>query len=461
MNCLWLLQGAAGQFEQARQGLDTPFLERLMGVVGIATMLGIAFLMSANRRRVNWRLIGTGVGLQLLFGILVLKTGVGRALFQGANQAFTALLRFTVEGARFVFGNLVNNNVPVGPVVDPANPGGAPLASVEMWANTGSFFAFTVLPTIIFFSSLMSVLYFLGIMQRVVQGIAWVMQRIMGTSGAETLSVAGNIFVGQTEAPLLIKPFVGRMTRSELNTVMVGGFATIAGGVMAAYVAMLSPFFPDIAGHLLTASVMNAPAALVISKLLVPEVDEPVTKGTAKLSVKMEDANVIDAAAGGAAQGLRLALNVGAMLLAFVALIALINAMIGGLGGLVGVENLTIERIFGWVLAPLAWLMGVPWGDAGTVGSLIGVKAVLTEFIAYLQLATVLDAGGQLSARGAVIATYALLGFANFPSIAIQIGGIGGIAPERRHDLSKLGLRAMIGGNLAAFMSASLAGMLV
>lgn len=458
---VWVVaQTAAEQLAQARQGLDTPFAARLMGVVGIAAMLAIAWLLSANRRRVNWRLVGFGVGLQAVFGVLVLKTGVGRGLFHAANVAFTRLLGFTEEGARFIFGNLVRNNVPVGV------PGGAPndmapIAEPQAWAATGAYFAFSVLPTIIFFSSLMSVLYYLGVMQWIVRGLAWVMQRFLGTSGAETLSAAGNIFVGQTEAPLLIKPFVGRMTYSELNTVMVGGFATIAGGVMAAYVGMLSPYFPDIAGHLLTASVMNAPAGLVISKLLVPEVDEPATRGTLKLEVERREANVIDAAASGAGQGLQLALNVGAMLLAFIALIALINFGVGAVGSLFGRTDLSLQIIFGWLFAPLAWLMGVPWGDAGTVGSLIGVKAVVNEFVAYLQLAGTLESGAAVSPRAAVIATYALLGFANLSSIAIQIGGIGGLAPERRGDLSRLGLRAMIGGNLAAFMSASLAGMLV
>jgi CNT family concentrative nucleoside transporter len=283
----------------------------------------------------------------------------------------------------------------------------------------------------------------------------------MGTSGAETLSVAGNIFVGPTEAPLLIKPFVGRMTYSELNTVMVGGFATIAGGVMAAYVAMLTPYFSDIAGHLLTASVMNAPAALLISKILVPEVGQPETRGTSDLTVEREGVNLIDAASSGAAQGLKLALNVGAMLLAFVALIALFNALLGALGGLMGLPQLSIEWMLGWVFRWVVLAMGVPWSEAGLVGSLIGVKTVLTEFIAYLQLAANLGSSEPLSPRAAVIATYALLGFANLPSIAIQIGGIGGIAPERRGDLSRLGLRAMIGGNLAAFLSACWAGILV
>jgi CNT family concentrative nucleoside transporter len=459
MTALFLLQTAAEQLAQVRQGLDTPLLARATGVFGLIAMVAIAWLLSANRRKVNWRLVGMGIVLQAIFAILVLKTGVGRALFSGANAVFVRLLGFTRDGAFFIFGNLVDTNVPVG-IPTGTVPEIGPLESVQMWANTGAAFAFLVLPTIIFFSSLMSVMYYLGVMQRVVRGIAWVMQRTMGTSGAETLSVAGNIFVGQTESPLLIKPFVNGMTMSELNTVMVGGFATIAGGVMAAYVGMLTPYFPDIAGHLLTASVMNAPAALLISKILVPELTEPATKGAVKLEVERKDANVIEAAAGGAAQGLQLALNVGAMLLAFIALIQLINFGVGAVGGLAGIENLSLERIFGWVLSPLAWLMGVPWADANTVGSLIGVKTVVNEFVAYLQLAGTLEGGG-MSPRAAIISTYALLGFANFSSIAIQIGGIGGIAPERRGDLSRLGLKAMIGGNLAAFMSASLAGMLV
>ena len=460
MSGLWLVQTAAEQLAAARDGLDTPIIARMMGFVGMGTMICLAWLLSADRKRVSWSLVAKGVGLQVVFGLLVLKTPVGRTLFEVANGVFLRLLGFTEQGAAFLFGNLVHDNVPVGIPTGAPNETAA-LTSGEFWANTGASFAFSVLPTIIFFASLVSVLYYLGVMQWIVRGIAWVMFRTMHTSGAETLSVAGNIFVGPTESPLLIKPFINGMTGSELNTVMVGGFATIAGGVMAAYVGMLSPYFPDIAGHLLTASVMNAPAALLISKILLPETEEPETKSSLDVSVKTEDANLIDAAAGGAAQGLKLALNVGAMLIAFIAFIAMFNAIVGGLGGLVGFPELSLQQIFGWVLAPLAWLMGVPWADAMEVGSLMGIKVVINDFVAYLQLAGGLEAGTTMSARAVVICTYALLGFANFATIAILIGGVGGIAPERRSDLSRLGLRAMLGGNLAAFMSASLAGMVL
>jgi concentrative nucleoside transporter, CNT family len=330
-----------------------------------------------------------------------------------------------------------------------------------MVARTGAFFAFNVLPTIIFFSSLMSLLYHLGIMQLLVRGVAWVMQRTMGTSGAETLSAAGNIFVGQTEAPLLVKPFVARMTNSELMAVMTGGFATVAGGVLAAFVGMLVMYFPDIAGHLIAASVMSAPAALVVAKIMVPEDGEPETATGLGVDLERRYVNSIDAAAGGAAEGLHLALNVGAMLLAFIALIAMLNAGIGWVGGFAGLPDLSLEGILGAILAPLAWMMGVTWADASTVASLMGVKTVVNEFVAYLQLSALLGGEVSLEPRSVIIATYALSGFANFSSIAIQIGGIGGIAPQRRQDLSRLGLRAMVAGSLAAFMTATIAGMLL
>jgi len=306
----------------------------------------------------------------------------------------------------------------------------------------------------------MSVLYYMNVMQVVVKGIAWVMQKTLGTSGAETLSASGNIFLGQTEAPLLIKPFVKTMTHSELVTVMVGGFATVAGGVLAAYVGMLSGTFPTIASHLLAASVMNAPAGLILSKILLPEVDVPTTRGTLAMNVEKTEKSVIEAAANGAAQGVQLAINVAAMLMAFIALVALLNFLLSWSGGLVGYPDLSLQGILGFVLRPLAWVMGVPWADTAYVGGLIGIKVGLNEFVAYSQFAADMSTGVALAPRSTLIVTYALLGFANFSSIAIQIGGIGGLAPERRGEIARFGLRAMIAGNLAAFLSASLAGML-
>jgi CNT family concentrative nucleoside transporter len=451
----------AAQIAIPADGLDTPLAARLRSLVGLLALGGIAWALSTDRRRIPWRLAAWGIALQVLFALFILKTPLGERLFDGAGQLVVGLLGFTLDGASFVFGNLVYDTVPVGIVGQ-----GGFSAMPDQVARTGAAFAFFVLPTIIFFSALMTVLYHLGVMQVAVRSVAWVMQRTLRTSGAETLSAAGNIFVGQTEAPLLIKPFVQRMTRSELMALMTGGFATVAGGVLAAYVGMMVTYFPDVAGHMLAASVMSAPAALVVAKLMHPETEEPETSGSLEIVVEKPDVNVIDAAARGAAEGLHLALNVGAMLLAFVALIHLCNGVLTWAGGVVGLPGLTFEAVLGWALAPLAWLMGVPWSDAPTVGSLLGVKTVLNEFVAYLQLAGTLgaaSAGGEptLEPRSVIIATYALSGFANFGSIAIQIGGIGGIAPERRHDLSELGLRAMIGGSIAAFMTATIAGMLL
>jgi concentrative nucleoside transporter, CNT family len=447
---------AAESFAALRDGLDTPLTQRLMGVVGMVTMIGLAVLMSYDRKRINWRLVGTGVTLQVVFGLVVLKTAVGRAFFETIGGWITGLLGFQEQGARFVFGNLVQSAVPVGT----AGANGVVDTSAGMVAQTGAFFAFNVLPTIIFFSALMSVLYYLGIMQRIVKGLAWGMQKTLRTSGAETLSASGNIFLGQTEAPLLIKPFVGTMTKSELITVMVGGFATVAGGVLAAYVGMLAGILPGIASHLLAASVMNAPAGLYLSKILMPETETPKTAGSLEMTTERTESSVIEAAANGAGQGVQLAINVAAMLMAFVALVAMLNAGLGWVGGLVGVDNLSLQMILGTILRPLAWVMGVPWQDTAYVGGLIGLKTSLNEFVAYAQFATDLGSGVAIAPRSAVILTYALLGFANFSSIAIQIGGIGGLAPERRGEIAKFGLKAMIAGNLAAFISASLAGML-
>ncbi|HEX8362661.1 MAG TPA: NupC/NupG family nucleoside CNT transporter [Longimicrobium sp.] len=432
-------------------------IQRAVSLLGLVVFTLIALLLSVNRRAVDWRTVAWGIGLQFIFALLILKTATGRGFFEGANDVFNALIGYTVEGAKFLFGNLVLNNIPVGPAGGPM----APVAETGTWAGAGAFFAFNVLPTIIFFSSLMTLLYHIGIMEWIVKGFGWVMMKTMRISGAESLSTAGNIFLGQTEAPLLVKPFIGTMTKSELHCIMVGGFGTVAGGVLAAYVGILVSYFPDIAGHLISASVMSAPACIAISKLMYPETEEPVTRG--KLGIKLEklDANPIDAAARGASEGLSLALNVGAMLLAFIALLALINGLLGWSFGLVGVEGFSIQRVLGWIGAPMAWLMGVPWQDAPAIGTLIGEKTALNEFVAYLHLGSMLQEGVPLDPRSVVIATYALCGFANFSSIAIQIGGIGGMAPERRGDLSRLGLRAMVAGTLANFMTACVVGILL
>jgi CNT family concentrative nucleoside transporter len=415
--------------------LDTPLSARLVSIGGIFVMLLIAWALSNNRKKVPWRVVLYGTGMQLVLGLFVLRTDAGRSTFGWLKDGVNALLSYYEEGASMVLGGIATDR----PFV----------------------FVLQILPTIIFFSSLMAVLYHLKVMQHLVGGIAWLMRRTMGTSGAESLSAAGNIFVGQTEAPLLIRPFVDKMTMSELMTVMVGGFATVAGGVFAVYVGLLKDSFPDIAGHLLTASVMSAPAALVIAKIMLPETETPETSGETATAEDAGYANVIDAAATGAADGLKLALNVAAMLIAFVALLALLNGILGGVAGWFGYPDLTLQLILGKVLSPLAWVMGVAWEDAQTVGSLLGTKTVLNEFVAYLDLSALLRDGAIKDPRSVVIATYALCGFANFGSIAIQVGGISAIAPNRRKDLAKLGLRAMIGGTLAAFMTATVAGALM
>lgn len=445
---------------QSNADLHTSFGERLQSLLGMGVLLGICYALSNNRAKISWKLVGWGMGLQLILGILVLKTGPGQELFKFANDAITKLLSFTGDGASFLFGNMAKQgNMPVG-------PGGnfGPVKGDGSVAEVGAFFAFGVLPTIIFFSSLMAVLYHLGVMQMVVKGVAWVMQRTMGTSGSETLSASGNIFVGQTEAPLLVRPFIANMTESELMAVMTGGFATVAGGVMAAYVFMLQADFAGIAGHLLAASVMSAPAALVCAKIMIPEPEPEKSQTYGQLKVNLEkiDANIIDAAARGAGDGLKLALNVGAMLLAFIALIAMINWAVGGAFAVVGVEGVTLQLILGKLLAPLAWVMGTPWQDCSSVGQLIGVKTVVNEFVAYIDMSGMIKDPNKLThPRSVIIATYALCGFSNFSSIAIQIGGIGSIAPERRGDLAKLGLRAMVAGSFACFLTATVAGLLV
>lgn len=435
---------------------------RFMGGIGCLVLVGLALLLSTDRRRINWKLVGVGISLQLAFAVLVLKTELGRRLFDVTNDAVKKLLSFSKDGARFLFGNLVDMAVPVA---------GADGAATTMVAQTGALFAFGVLPTILFFSMMSAILYHLGVLQRVVQALGWVMQRAMGTSGAESLAAAANIFVGQTEAPLVVRPFLPKMTRSELMALMTGGFATVAGGVLAAYVGMLEGSFPDIAGHLVAASVMSAPASLVMAKIMVPETEVPETRDGARIVVERTDANVIDAAARGTSEGLQLALNVGAMLIAFTALIPLINWLLQlpsfGLD-LLGLDAardafavLSMERVLGWVFAPLAFLLGVPWDDAAIVGGMLGTKTVINEFVAYLQLAGALQDGQLAHGKSVIITTYALCGFSNFASIGIQLGGLSVIAPERRKDLADLGIRAMIGASLACFMTAAVAGMLL
>jgi len=441
------------------------------GIIGIIIILGIAFLISNNKKKINWRLVLSGLAIQITLAIFIIKgdqlgqffapLGWVKEFFRFVSSFFVLILNFTTEGAKFVFGSLG---------LGPGNEG-----------SLGVFFAFQVLPTIIFFASLMSLLYYLGVMQKVVQGMAWFMARVMGTSGAESLSCTANIFVGQTEAPLMIKPYLKGMTQSELLTIMVGGMATIAGGVMAAYIQILGTAFAQannipireaqllFATHLLGASVMAAPAALLISKIMYPETGEPETKGTVKVSVEKNASNVIEAAAIGASEGMTLALNVAAMLIAFIALIALVNYFLGWVGDVFGFNNalvsqfghkFSLQLIFGSILQFIAYGIGVPWDSAYHFGSLIGTKVVLNEFVAYLDMSKLVELKSLVNEKAILMATYALCGFANFSSIAIQIGGISPLAPNRRTDLAKLGIRAVIGGTLATLLTATLAGIL-
>ena len=426
-------------------------LERGVSFLGLFVMIGIAWALSVDRRRISWRPVIWGVLLQLGFGLIVLQPSLQAFFFTVVDSGVHRLLSFAEAGADFVFQSIEPHQI--------LDADGQPHLVEGHVSPPVRTFAFWILPSIIFFSSLMAVFYHLGIMQRVVYAIAWVMQRTMGTSGAESLSAAANIFVGQTEAPLLVKPYVSRMTRSELHAMMTGGFATVAGGVMAAYVSFLRDV-PGIAGHLVTASILSAPAALAISKVMVPELEVPETRGTVKLQDIRPDRNVLEAAARGATEGAGLVINVGAMLIAFVALIAMGDWVLHFI--VLWGEPLTLARIFSWIFAPIALAMGVPWEEAPTVASLLGEKLVLTEFIAYKHLGELMAADTPaLSQRSAIIASYALCGFANFASIGIQLGGIGGIAPGRMGDLASLGLRAMIAGSLAAFMTATIAGIFI
>jgi CNT family concentrative nucleoside transporter len=403
--------------------------ERFMSLVGLFCMVGVAYLLSSHKKKINWPMVIKGVGIQIVFALLILKTTYGMEVFEGARSFFNSLLAYTTEGSKFIFGELVNDN------------------------RFGFIFVTMVLPTIIFMSSLMSVLYHLGLAQHLIKAVAIVMVKVLGTSGAESLSAAANIFVGQTEAPLVIRPYIDKMTRSEIMTLMTGGMATVAGGVFAAYVGMGIN-----AGHLLAASVMSAPAALIIGKILVPETEVSSTYGEVKMKIEKTTVNIIDAAAMGAGEGLKLSLNVAGMLLAFIALIALLNGVLSLVGGWFGFEQLSLELITGYLFAPFAFLLGIPTQDIMAVGTLLGKKVIINEFVAYLDMQSMKEA---LSERSVIISTYALCGFANFSSIAIQIGGIGTLAPGRRSELAELGIKSLIGGTLACFMTASIAGILL
>lgn len=423
----------------------------LFGIFGLSVLIGIAIAFSNNRKKIDWRMVSAGLGVQILFAYFVLNISFGKAIFDAIGRFFVKIIEFTNEGSAFLFGVIGKQDT---------------FAAVTDGANGGFMFAFQVLPTIIFFSSLMLVLYHLGIMQKIVQGMAWIMAKALKISGAESISVAANVFIGQTEAPLVVRPYVEGMTRSELLTLMIGGMATIAGGVLAAYVNILGGGDPvetqKFATFLLSASVMAAPATIVVAKILMPETEKSKTMGTVKVTVERTTSNVIDAAATGAADGLKLALNVGGMLLAFIALIAMFNWFIeliltDAMGLTINDKPITMQILVGYLLSPLAWVIGVPWKDCVSVGSMIGQKVIINEFIAYLEL---LNLKETLSDKAVLISTFALCGFANFSSIAIQIGGIGGIAPGRRTDLAKYGLLAVLGGSLATFMTATIAGVI-
>lgn len=406
-------------------------MSNFFGIIGVVTLLFIAFLLSENRKKINLKTIGFGLSFQFLFALFILKTPFGAPVFSFLDSAINTLINFSTYGSDFLFRSYVEG---VGFHPSLTN------------------FAFSTLPTIIFFSSLVAVLYHYGILQTVIRFIARQMQLTLGTSGSETLSVAGNIFLGQTESPLMVKPFVKNMTKSELMAVMTGGFATVSGGVLAIYVSWLSNI-PGIAGHLLAASVMSAPAALVIAKIIYPENEKSETSGNINVTIEQTNINAMEALSNGATDGLKLAANIAAMLIAFISFVAMINYFLAFAGT-------SMEEIFGFIFRPLAWTMGIPWNEAQLIGMLMGKKIVLTELIAYGDLQNLID-NNLISDRSAIIATYALCGFSNFASIGIQLGGIGAMAPERKKDLAKLVTKAMFGGALASWLTATIAGILI
>ncbi len=427
-------------------------MDIVRALLGLLFLISIALLFTTNWRAIDYRLVITGIALQIIFGLLITQIEAVKLVFNWISKQFVVLLDFSGEGATFLFGDLMDTT------------------------SMGFIFALQVLPTIIFFSTLSAGLYYLGMLQWIVKGIAWVMARTMRLSGAESLSAAGNIFLGQTEAPLLVRPFIPKMTQSELMCLMTGGMATIAGGVLAGYVAFLGGDDPvereKYAAYLLSASIMNAPAAVVMSKIMLPELNRSAISSDLKVNTDSFGVNLIDALARGAADGLKLALNIGAMLLAFIALIAALNYVLGAVGDVIGLnawiavstnnnfDGLSLEYLLGQIFQIFAFVIGVEWNDALQVGSLLGQKVVVNEFVAYLGLSDFVQAG-TLSQKSIVIATYALCGFANFSSIAIQIGGIGGMAPNQQSNISKLGLRSLLAATLATMMTASIAGALV
>ena len=402
-------------------------MERFTGLLGLVVILAVAYSLSTNRRAIRRDVVLWGLGLQFLFAFIVLRTPFGR-VFQAASGAVNSLLAYAEEGSTFLFGNLAKSSPPI--------------------------FAFSVLPIVIFISAMFSVLYYFGVMQVVIRSMAVVMRRVMGASGAESTCVAAGIFMGQTEAPLTIRPFLATLTQSELFTIMAGGMAHVSGAVMVAYVQIAKVPIE----HLLTAVVMTAPATIMLAKMMIPETEQPVTAGEVKLEVEKPGVNVIDAAARGAGDGLQLALNIGAMLIAFVALIALVNGMFGWVNSFLPWFPAKLQILLGWLFAPAAWLMGVAWKDCLAIGDLLGTRFVLNEFVAFIRLGEI---SATLDLKSRTIATFALCGFANISSIAIQVGGIGALVPSRKSDLARLGLRAVAAGSMANFMSACIAGMLL
>src|SRR6202158_6303532 len=400
---------------------------RLTGILGLLTMLGLAYAFSTNRQAIRLKTVASGLGVQITFAIFVLQSDAGRWLFQRAGTAVNRLLSFSFVGSEFVFGELGKQG-----------------------SSYGFYFAFQVLPTIIFIAAFFALLYHIGVMQLIIRLAAWLMQRVMGASGAESLNVAASIFMGQTEAPLTIRPFLERLTKSELMTVMTSGQAHVSGGIMAAYIAFgIEP------KHLLTAVIMTAPGTLLMAKMLVPETEQPLTAGRVEMPPTEKESNILGAIARGTVDGLHLALNVAAMLITFLALLALVNAIMGWTHLHIGWFPYSLQQVFGWVFAPVAWLIGIPWHDAPTIGNLLGTRMVLNEFVAFAQLGSL---KGTLDPRSFTIATFALCGFANFSSIGIQIGGIGALAPEQRGQLARFGIRAMLAGTMANLMSASIVG---